>query len=169
MFIVFQPNYILSGENMNLKYVAAALVLVVIVGVGFFALTGTKNAPTNQSSGNQMQAAASGVSSSPSSKSVALFNNSQYAQYGYLISSPVLSQQAKAALAGFNLSRTQLSNGTVVIGLTLAGSGQTQNVDVASGDKLYFIETTFGDDGFGFDSSLGDDGVILVNQTGAIV
>lgn len=157
---------------MNLKYVAVAIVIMAAVGIGLLAFTGAKNPGSNTtpiSNASAVTAAPAPTSAGAVNSSAVLFNSTQYARYAYLISSPTLSQQAKSALAGFNLTRTQLANNTVVIGLTPTGSNQVQDINVLPGEKLYFIETTFGDDGFGYDSSLGDDGVVLVNQMGMVV
>lgn len=165
---------------MDSRHAVIAIAVAVIAVVGAFAISGnrigtsqvqshaaapsgaTRSAPTT-GGGSQAQSTQAG------NGTAVLFNSTQYARYAYLISAQALSQQASSALAGFNITRTQLANGTTVIGLGPSGSNQTQDIVVPKGDKLYFIEAAFGDDGFGFDSSLADDGAVLVNQTGAIV
>ena len=98
-----------------------------------------------------------------------LFASVQYAQFAYLISNNTLSSQAQAALAGFNLSRTQYNNGTTLMGITLIGSVNKQTLTLKPGYKLYIIEASFGDDSFGGESNLGDDGFVEVSPNGYIV
>jgi hypothetical protein len=96
-----------------------------------------------------------------------LFADTQYAPYSYLISSGQLSQQAQAALTGFNMTVKQ-SNGTKLITMALAGTSTNSTFTVPKGYSLYIVETTFGDDGYGYDSSLGDDGFVLVDSNGYV-
>lgn len=109
------------------------------------------------------------VNSTPSNTTGPLFSSTPYARFAYLISNSTLSSQAQAALSGFNLTRTQYSNGTVGIGITLISSGSKQLVSLNPGYNLYIIETSFGDDSFGGESNLGDDGLVEVSPNGYIV
>lgn len=97
-----------------------------------------------------------------------LFSQSQYFSYSYLVSSANLSQQAKSALAGYNLTRTPLGNGSVNITISQAGSSNGQRVTLQPGYKMYIVETSFGDDSFGKDFSYSDDGFLIVDPNGYI-
>ncbi|MDE1768230.1 MAG: hypothetical protein KGH67_02015 [Candidatus Micrarchaeota archaeon] len=141
-----------------------AIVIVGLLAGVFFLGNG---AATSHTASQSSVSATSGVTATNSNAT--LFASSPYAQYAYLISNDTLSQQAHAALAGFNLSNTKLANGTRKITIALQGTSQNQMLMLRPGYKLYIIETTFGDDGYGFDSSLGDDGFVLVNNTGYII
>ena len=143
---------------------AVALAVVVFAGIRYYA-------PSQAPSSNHAPPQAGGVQAQQPAQSsnAILFNNTVYSHYAYLISGQYLSSQEKYVLTGFNISRTQDANGTVVVKISLSGSGQNQSVSVAPGDRLYFIEATMGDDGYGFDSSLGDDGFVMVNSTGYVI
>lgn len=146
----------------------SAIALLAIIGIAVFFLSGHQGAG-NQSNAyiNQNKVNATNPTT-PNATSI-LFANTQYAQFAYLISSGTLSGQAKAALAGFNISKTQNQNGTATIAITLLADGNKQAVNLNQGDRLYIIETSFGDDGFGTESNLGDDGFVLVNANGYVV
>jgi hypothetical protein len=79
-----------------------------------------------------------------------------------------ISQQAQAALAGFNLTASTLRNSSTEVNVALVGTSQYQSIVLKPGYKLYIVETTFGDDGFRFDSSLSDDGFVVVDSNGYV-
>lgn len=137
----------------------------VVLAIAFFAIVAL--ALLFSSGGNQ--APLSGGHSNLSSSGRVLFASSQYAPYSYLVSSPTISPQAQAALAGYNLSRSVLQNGTVKMRISIPGTSANQTLMLAPTDKLYVVETSFGDDGYGYEGSYGDDGFIVVNQTGYLV
>lgn len=154
---------------MNSKLVVTAAVLIVaIIGIAFIAMgaTGT-NKGSNSSPNPALNSGGANASNTNTSK--VLFSTSQYAQYSYLISTDNLSQQAKAALSGYNLSTSILANGSRSITISLVGTSANQTIILKPGYKLYIVETTFGDDSFGRDSNLGDDGFLLVDPNGYIV
>ena len=150
---------------MDKKIIIPALAVIVACGIIFAAL----------GHGSGAQITASGSSSTTVGQSgstgggTPLFANSQYAPYAYLISQPPLSSAATAALAGFKVSSTQLSNGSTQMALSVSATNANQTVTLGKGYKMYFIETSFGDDAFGYESSLGDDGYMVVDPTGHIV
>ena len=153
--------------SMKIKVLFGIIVLALIIGIGAFALSsrhGTSgalmNTPSNRTynASNQVNANSSKI----------LFENTQYAPYSYLIYPGPISQQAHAALAGFNITTTTLQNSSTEIKLSLIGTGQYQSLILKPNYKLYIIETTFGDDGYRFDSSLGDDGFVIVDSDGYI-
>lgn len=144
-------------------YLVIAVLLVLGAAVIF-----SGRIPIGKSHGAYLNASTSTNSTSTNTTGT-LFTSTQYAQFAYLISNSTLSSQAQAALSGFNLSRTQDSNDTVVIGITLMSNGNKQTVSLKPGYKLYIIETSFGDDSFGGESNLGDDGFVEVSSNGYIV
>lgn len=111
---------------------------------------------------------------STSSNSIASmkFSDSPYYHYSYLISGGALSSQAQRALAGFNLSATQNSDGTTTYTLTALESGYvSQTYTLQPGQSLYFLEGSMGDDDTmgNLDYNLGDDNAIVVDSNGNIV
>lgn len=97
-----------------------------------------------------------------------LFASTQYAPYSYQVYPGPLSQQARAALSGFNVTTAALRNSSVEITVTLLGSGQQQSMTLKPGYRLYVVEAAFGDDSFHSDYSLGDDGFVIVDQNGYV-
>jgi cytoskeletal protein RodZ len=156
--------------------VYALIVALVAVGLVFVGLkhnttvfsqnspnhTSTIN-PTNTSQTNSSQ------NNTSNSNSSVLFADTQYAPYSYLISSSPLSQDAQAALTGYNLSITDLANGTRSVALYVNGTTRGGTFNLAKDYKLYIIETSFGDDSFGHDSSLADDAFAIVDSSGHLV
>lgn len=158
---------------MDSRLLIIAAVAVVVAIAALFVSNATQSPSqgpiaTQGSNHGNTTTASSQQSANPNSNAI-LFNSTLYAQYSYLISDPVLSQQAQSALAGFKLVRTQLQNGSIEMNISKSGVLQPSSVILAPGYKMYIIETTFGDDGYGFDSSLADDGFVIVNSTGYIV
>ncbi len=147
---------------MQSKTILYIIIAVVAISVIVFIGLGHKSAQVNatKSLSNQNQ-------TNQSSK--VLFSSSQYAPYSYLISGGNISSQARAALSGFNMTSTSLKNGTRVIVLSVIGTSISKNFTLASGYKLYIIETSFGDDGLHYDASLGDDGFVVTDPNGYIV
>ncbi len=150
---------------MNIKILAGAAVLfVIIIVIGAIAFTGYYKAQTAQINISAQSGQKTVAQAANSSKT--LFSSTQYFPYAYQVYPGPTSQQAQAALAGFNITSAALQNSSTKITLSLLGSGQQQSMILKPGYKLYLIETTFGDDGFHFDSSLGDDGFVIVDQNG---
>jgi hypothetical protein len=150
------------------KIIYAVLAGLLVAGLAIVIFSG--NHTSNSQGNNYINTSGKTSNGATSSNTTGtLFASTQYAQFAYLISNSTLSSQAQAALSGFNLTRTQYSNGTVAIGVMLLGSGNKQTLDLKPGYKLYIIETSFGDDSFGGESNLGDDGFVEVNPNGYIV
>ncbi|MDE1823158.1 MAG: hypothetical protein KGI00_01860 [Candidatus Micrarchaeota archaeon] len=103
-----------------------------------------------------------------SNSSKVLFNNTQFASFAYLIYPGSISQQSKAAMAGFGVSVSKFANGSAGVTLTFNGTGGSNEVTLSPGYKLYFIETSFSDDSFDTDSSLGDDAFVVVDNYGYV-
>lgn len=139
-----------------------------IIVVGVVAFGGRHTAPTSQINATTYNNNRGTTTGNQTNSSKLLFANTQYAPYSYLVYPGPLSQQAQAALAGFNLSSTTLQNSSARITLSLIGSNQQQTIVLKPDYKLYIIETTFGDDSFHFDSSLGDDGFVSVDPNGYV-
>ncbi len=135
------------------------IAVLVVSGIAFVGLNHKNNQKTlNQTNLNQ---------TNQSSK--VLLSSTQYASYSYLVSGDNLSSQAQAALAGFNMTASNLKNGSRFITVSVIGTSINKTFTLGSGYKLYIIETSFGDDSFHFDSSLGDDGFIVTDPNGYIV
>ncbi len=153
---------------MDIKSLSGIIVLAVIIVTGVLAFSnhhGTSGALINSSGNTQTNSAAT----TPANSSKVLFANTQYASYSYVVYPGPISQQAQSALAGFNLTSSQLQNSSTEIKISLIGSGQSQTLVLKPNYKLYIIETTFGDDGYHFDSSLGDDGFVVADPNGYVV
>ena len=159
---------------MDKKISAGAVALAAIIAAAVFAFSGSHvasgssiNASGSPASSQHAQSAPSGQAA-PSSSGTP-FSSTPYAPYSYVVYPGPVSQQAQAALDGFNLTATTLQNSSVRIAIALLGSGQSQSLTIQPGYKLYVIEATFGDDGYHFDSSLGDDGFVIVDSKGYVV
>lgn len=151
------------------KTVYLALAVLLVIGLGAFML-GANHTGNAQNNYINKQSVTSANSTSPNTTTTGtLFESTPYAQFAYVISNSTLSSQAQAALSGFNITRTQQSNGTVGIGITLISSSSKQALSLKPGYKLYIVETSFGDDSFGGESNLGDDGFVEVSPNGYIV
>lgn len=150
--------------SMDVKILAGAIILVIIIAVGIVAFSGRHTVSTLQTSTTTYNAAGTGNQTANSSKT--LFSSTQYYSYSYLIYPGPLSPEAQSALAGFNLTSTTLPNSTTKVTLTIEGTSQAQSIMLRPNYKLYVIETSFGDDSFHFDSSLGDDGFVVVDPNG---
>lgn len=153
--------------SMKIKTLLGIIVLALIIGIGALAFSsrhGTSGALINTPSNRTYNA----PNPANANSSKILLANTQYAPYSYLIYPGPISQQAHAALAGFNITTTMLQNSSTEIKLSLIGTDQYQSLILKPSYKLYIIETTFGDDGYHFDSSLGDDGFVIVDSGGYI-
>ena len=154
---------------MKIKLLAGVIVAV-LIAVGGVALLGTHrgipNAPISTSIGSSQVVGTPAAGQPGPNSSKTLFASTQYAPYAYVVYPNPISQQAQAALAGFNLTTATLQNGSVGVTLTITGTNQHQSLTLKPNYRLYIIETTFGDDGFHFDSSFGDDGFVVVDQNG---
>jgi hypothetical protein len=132
---------------------AAALILLVLHGQGGGTVQTTSVGSTTQSQ--------------TSNSSAVLFANSQYAQFANLLYSPS-NPSASYAAAGFNISITKLTNGSVRMTIsTLSNRANNSTFVFKTSDSLYFIESSLGDDSPpSGDYNLGDDGAVLVNSAG---
>ncbi len=154
---------------MDSRTILYAAISVFAVGFAAFMLYGRAGGSGAGFKSNATYVTTAVTPSHAGRPSSVLFSSTPYLQYAYLISGGNLSQEAKAALTGFNMTSDFLSNGTEEIRIAIQGSGQNQTIMLDPGYKLYIIETTFSDDSYGFDASLGDDGLVMVNQTGYVV
>lgn len=110
-------------------------------------------------------------SQSPSSaQGNALFSQSQYYQFSYLIFPGALSPNAKKAITGFNLDLKNNSDGSTTVNLVAVNPEyKTQEYTVKPGEKLYFIERTLRDDSSGEDMFPSDDMAVVVDSNGYII
>lgn len=146
----------------------AFIIAVFAIGINYSTgNTNNQNTVTSALQNTQMRSVQNNTNATVQQK--ILFSSTQYAPYSYLIYPGVISQQAKAALAGFNLSTSILKNGSINVTITIKNISQKQSMIIKSGDNLYIVETTFGDDGYNNDYSLGDDGFIIVNSSGYVI
>jgi hypothetical protein len=98
------------------------------------------------------------------------FSSSKYASVSYLISGDTLDSATKTAIAGFDVKKTTLPDGSIQIDLTSNNPEyRNQTYTLASGQKLYFIEFSLGDDTGNEDFNLKDDTAIIVDADGYIV
>lgn len=97
--------------------------------------------------------------------------DTRYMQYASLISDNATSQREQEALAGFQVTRQQQADGSLLVTLkALNPEYQDQAYTVQPGQQLYFIETSMGDDrGTTGEYNLGDDTAVLVDSDGYIV
>jgi hypothetical protein len=166
---------------MKLKRITSIIIVVLVVfGLALIASKSSiPGSPTSTTNNNNINNSDSNNNSNnnnnntqagpPGSTNTSmLFSNQPYAPYSYLIYPGTPSPQAQAALSGFNISTTQLQNGSTMITLVLFSTGSNQTIILKPGYKLYFIETSFGDDSFGGESSLGDDGYATVTPNGYV-
>ena len=97
------------------------------------------------------------------------FSDSADYSNSHLISGDTLDSQAQLALAGFNLNKQTLADGSTQINLTATESGyHDQQYVLKTGQQLYFIDRTLGDDQ-GTERSTGDDYGVIVDSQGLIV
>lgn len=156
---------------MNTKMLAGIAVLALIVGYSIVALGGHHAAPTKtNASTTYVQAQGAQASNQTNTNySEVLFANTAYAPYSYVAYPGPPSQQAQAALAGFNLTSTALQNGSTEIKIMLVGTNLSRSLTLKPNYKLYIIEINFADDGYSYDSSLDDDRFVVVDPNGYMV
>ncbi len=149
------------------KSIIIIILAIAALGMGIIFLHNSSNTGnTPQQNGLQTSPA---QPSQQSNSSKVLFASTPYAQYSYQIYPGTMTQQANAAMSGFNMTSTLLQNSSAKITIELISANQSQSLILAPGDKLYLIEAAMGDDAFHFDSSLGDDGFVIVNSNGYVV
>ena len=142
------------------KFIAIIIVVVIVIALAFFIFgnNGTGNATSNTIQNTQ---------NTETGKTK--LSDSQYASYAYLISTETLSSDAQTATTGFNIKKTENSDGSTTYDLIAVNPEyQTQEYTIQPNQQLYFIERSLGDDqnGEGF---LGDDMAIVVDSNGYIV
>ena len=139
----------------------AALVVVALVAV--FVLNGSgARAPVVSST-------ATSTVAQQTNNSGALFSSRPYFSYSYLIAPGNVSPQSRSALDGYNMTVSQQADGSENVQLSVVGTGRSDAITLAAGQKLYIVETSFGDDGPNYDGSMADDGCVLVGPTGYVV
>jgi hypothetical protein len=148
----------------------AICVVGAIAAVGIlYKLSGNTTAANVNASQNVIPQQSAAQSQQSNSSQKILFSSTPYYNYAYLISTANISNGAKAALSGFNLSETKLSNGTSEYKITLSATGASQVLYLKKGYNLYMIEASYGDDGLGNEYSISDDGFVVVNQSGYLL
>jgi hypothetical protein len=140
----------------------AAVIVIAIIAAGILAFY---KAPAPQASN-----ATGAAGTQAKTNSSLLFNDSQYAQYAYLISgNATLSAAGIAATADFNITHSKLQDGAAEYFLKARATGIVYNATVGPGSRLYFIDTNTADDYPTSDASTVDDGYAVVNASGYIV
>jgi hypothetical protein len=93
---------------MKIKIIISIVIILVVFGLVLLAskssVPNNSISTTNDNSNNNSNNTSAGTNTSM------LFSNQPYAPYSYLIYPGTPSPQSQAALAGFNLSGTQLQN-----------------------------------------------------------
>lgn len=144
---------------MKISYTLILIVVIVVLigGLVFYSFKGQAQTMQVQNSGNKANPVK--------------FTDSRYYRKSYLISGDSLDPSAQQALAGFQLMKNTLPDGSMNITLkALSSEYSDQNYIVKPGQKLYFIETSDNDDSYpNGESSLRDDHAILVDSNGYIV
>jgi len=107
---------------------------------------------------------------SPSQRATSTrFDGWRFAQYSYQIYPGDPNEDAKKALAGFQLS-VQDQGDTVLLELKATNSRyRDASYTVPKEDTAYFVETTMRDDPNDQEQNLGDDGVVTVNPEGYLI
>lgn len=145
------------------------LFIAAVLLIGFLIFRAVYNHSANSTSVTGTGSAIAD-SQSNTNQSQVRFSDTAYFQYAHLISGDTIDDQTKQALAGFELIKSNLSDGSLNITLNAINPEyQNQNYIVKPGEKLYFVETSFGDDSTNGEYNLGDDGAVLVNSDGYIV
>jgi hypothetical protein len=97
------------------------------------------------------------------------FTDSPDYPYAYLISGDTLDANATQALAGFELQKQQMADGSLNITLKALSPEYTdQDYIVKPGQKLYFIERSLRDDSDG-EHNTHDDTAVIVDAGGYVV
>jgi len=155
-----------SQEN-NTLMMHSWVLLVVMAVVLVVTACANNAAPTNVAPSN---AGSVGAGSSISGQTATKLSDTPVWKYAYLVSGDTLDPAAQTALAGFNLQKTPLSDGSVQFTFTTTRQSYfNQTYIVAPGQQLYFIESSMGDDGPDVDTSLRDDSAVVVDSQGYIV
>ena len=121
----------------------------------------TAQTPTNTTQDNTNASATTGSQK---------FSDQPYYSYSYLISGDTLSADAKTALAGFDLNKQVMPDGTTQIMLKAQKAEyHDQQYTLQPGQQLYFLERMLGDDQNNNENNLGDDSAVVVDAQGNVV
>lgn len=107
-----------------------------------------------------------------SSGSSQLFSSSPYSQVSYQIFPGPLSSVAKEMMAGIKMATSTNPDGSIKLSINPTSSNiKGLSYNLASGDKVYIIETSLGEDNpsSNYDGIYSDDGAIVVNSAGYII
>ncbi len=163
----------MAAKPSTSRIVLLAILAVVVLG-GAALFLGGKPAPKVKVPGSTpstapQQAQAPQGTTTTTQQRVKLADT-PYMQVAYLLSGPTLSPEAEQAIAGFQLKKQPLSDGSTQYTLKAINPGyKDQTFTVKPGEKLYFIEGSFGDDSQNNEYALGDDGAVLVDANGYVV
>jgi hypothetical protein len=106
----------------------------------------------------------------PSAASTVRFDGWKYKQYAFQVFPGPVSTDAKTALAGFDLSVQDQSDGTVLLNLkALSSRYRDASFTVDKKNAAYFVETSMRDDPNDAENNLNDDGLIVVSPDGYIL
>ena len=100
------------------------------------------------------------------------FTDQPYYKQAYLVSGDTLTTEAKSALAGFDMTRAPLPDGSILYIFNAKQPGyQDQQYTVKPGEKLYFIEKFLADDDpvKNEDKGMRDDQAVVVDAQGNVV
>jgi hypothetical protein len=97
-------------------------------------------------------------------------SDTPYWKAAHLISGDTIDAAGQSALAGFNVDKKVMPDGTTQITLTTTTAGYVnQSYTLQPGQQLYFIETSMGDDRDNQEFNLGDDKAVIVDAQGYVV
>lgn len=106
----------------------------------------------------------------PSTAPTVRFDGWKYKQYAFQVFPGPVSTDAKTALAGFDFSIQDQTDGTVLLNLkALSSRYRDASFTVDKKNTAYFVETSMRDDPNDAENNLNDDGLIVVNPDGYIL
>ncbi len=152
--------------KLPIRPVAAAAVAAIATALLVRGVTAPPPPTVNVASGAHHPATRSRAGTTTAS--APLLQNSPYAQVAYEIY-PHYAQGAHTAVDGFTFAFRPSGSGVTVTVGAQGQAGTLSRQHFASGDRLYFVETSLGDDQPAVDLNGGDDGLILTDAVGHIL
>ncbi len=113
--------------------------------------------------------AGAGATPQPTAAGSVRFDDWQYKRYAFQVYPGPVNDDAKKALAGFDLKVQDAGDNVTLLLKALSSRYRDSQVTVSKQDTAYFIETTMRDDPNDQENNLRDDGIIEVNPQGYIL
>jgi len=149
-------NIIINFNHMKKILLVLPAMLLILAGCGSPAAS-PSNTDTSSSSSTQPSGAQK-------------FSDQSYYSNSYLVSGDNLSADAQRALAGFQLQKKSMPDGTTQITLkALEPAYHDQSYTLKPGEQLYFIDRNLGDDAGGQENYIGEDSAAVVDAQGNVV